>query len=111
MKNKKKKVLAILLISIFVCNFSIASDYTDTSGMDLITVSLINQDPDPAIAGDLLEIRLGVENIGGLSVNDLNIELVPEYPFGLVSGEDGLEKINTIRGNQDENEMQKIKFK
>lgn len=64
----------------------------------VISISVVNYDPDPAIAGDVVEVRLGVENIGGMTVNNLMIEIVPEYPFELVSGESAVQSIGIIQG-------------
>ncbi|MBN1896913.1 MAG: COG1361 S-layer family protein [Candidatus Aenigmarchaeota archaeon] len=51
-------------------------------------VSLLNQNPDPAKAGEMLDIRFMVENTGGYSANNIEFELVPAYPFMSVPGED-----------------------
>lgn len=65
-----------------------------------ISISIVNQDPDPALAGDIVEVRLGVENKGGLQANNVNIQLTPEYPFSLVPGEDAVQNIGTMLGYQ-----------
>ena len=66
----KKSVIFVLvfLISALMVNAAVS----DTKA---ITINLVNQDPDPAVAGDIVEIRLGVENKGGVSAENLIIEL------------------------------------
>ena len=81
------------------------------SDSKVISVSLVNQDPDPAIAGDIVELRIGVENKGGVSAQNLIIEVVPEYPFEQVKGEALKKKIGTLRSYQDEADMKIIKYK
>jgi len=65
-----------------------------------VSISVVNQDPDPALAGDIMEVRLGVENKGGQQANNLKIELTPEYPFSLVPGENAVQSIGTMLGYQ-----------
>ncbi|MBN2094992.1 MAG: COG1361 S-layer family protein [Candidatus Aenigmarchaeota archaeon] len=83
-------------------------DYNERS---IISVSLVNQDPDPAISGDIIEVRIGIENKGGEAVNDLMVEVVPTYPFELVSGETGLLNAGTINGYQQNSEMKILKYR
>jgi hypothetical protein len=63
-----------------------------------ITISLVNQDPDPATAGDIVDVRVGIQNDGDSPTNDLLLEFVPSYPFSLVSGQDAIQKMGTIQG-------------
>ncbi|MBU1976262.1 MAG: COG1361 S-layer family protein [Nanoarchaeota archaeon] len=76
-----------------------------------IYISLVNQEPDPANAGDIVEIRLGIENLGGSAANDMVIELNPDYPLELVPGEDAAKKIGTLRAYQDEEDMRIVKYR
>lgn len=61
-----------------------------------IKTSLVNQDPDPAIAGELFEVRVGVENIGGVPAENVYLELKPEYPFVALQGENYTRRLGTI---------------
>jgi hypothetical protein len=105
----KKTIYPIMIISLFLISVLAAGAETEYS--KLVSVSLINQDPDPAIAGDLVEVRLGVENIGGVDVNNVIVELVPEYPFELVSGEDAVQEVGTLQGYQTDSYAKVIKYK
>ncbi len=51
-----------------------------------IVVTLLNQDPNPARAGDTVDLRFKVENTGDMATNNLNIELVQDYPFTVIDG-------------------------
>ena len=84
--------------------------YADLSGVSGVSVSLVNQDPHPAIAGDIVDIYLGIENIGGESSSNLIVELEPEYPFSLVSDESAVQNIGTIRSYQKDNYMKIITY-
>jgi uncharacterized membrane protein len=50
------------------------------------------------MAGNVVEARIGVENIGSMDINDLMLEVLPEYPFQLVSGETAVKSIGVIQG-------------
>lgn len=65
-----------------------------------VVVSLVNQNPDPARAGETVELRFMVENRGGASVKDLEIELSLEYPFSEIPGERYIQPISTLSAYQ-----------
>ncbi len=104
----KKIILSMILMLALFIPAVCAGDMQNSAVM---SISLVNQDPDPAIAGDVVEMRIGVENIGGLAASNLVVELVPEYPFEIVSGEKSIQKIDTIAGYQGEKNMKILKYK
>lgn len=71
---------------------------TGFANSKVLSISISNLDPDPPMAGDIVEIRIGIENLGGTSVNDLMMEIIPEYPFVPVSGESTVKDIGIIEG-------------
>ena len=82
---KKKLIfltLAILLLQII--NVNAASDNSQ-----LISMSLVNQDPDPATAGNIVDVRVGILNMGGQSSGDVSVEFVV-LPNELSSGLTGV---------------------
>ena len=101
--------IGFLAICLMVMLSSVA--YADLSGVTVVSVSLVNQDPHPAIAGDVVDIYLGIENIGGESSNNLIVELEPEYPFSLVPDESAVQNIGTIKSYQKDNYMKIITYK
>ena len=77
----KKINLTILAIFLLLINISfILAETAD------IEVTLLNQDPDPANQGEIVEIRFKVENLGGETKDNTIIELLPKYPFSLYTG-------------------------
>jgi hypothetical protein len=76
-----------------------------------IITSLINQDPDPAIAGDIMEVRIGIENRGESTKNNLIVELVENYPFEKISGEDIVKNIGMIGSYLNDKDVKVVKFK
>lgn len=105
----KKIMSPIVLFMMFVLLLtSVSAQIRTTSG---VTVSLINQDPDPVDAGNIVEIRLGVENYDKDPLSNIVIELKPTYPFSLTPGDDGLREIKSLSGYQIEDDKQIIKYK
>jgi len=81
MINMKKIFLNIILF--LVMSISVhAVEYESP----VIKVTLLNYDPSPARAGDAVELRLRVENTGGGSIENLEIEILQNYPFSVVDG-------------------------
>ena len=92
----KKTILPVLMILLMMAYTPAVN--AALSGSTTLSVSLANYDPNPAMAGDPLEVRIGIENTGGISTNDLMLEVVPEYPFELVPGENAVHDVGIIPG-------------
>ncbi len=84
MKYEFLTVALVLSLSIFSTGVFAAESSSTAS----LNVSLINQNPDPARAGENLELRFMVENTGGGDVSNVQYELLPKFPFVAISGED-----------------------
>ncbi len=83
--------------------YAAAGDRTSTDSLfdaTTISISIANYDPNPAIAGDNVDVRIGVENIGGYDITGLIMEIVPSYPFELVSGEKAIQDVGIVQGYQ-----------
>ncbi len=93
----KRTMLPVLIILVLMMTPAVNAGL---AGSTVLSISLANYDPDPAIAGGTVEVRLGIENIGGMTVNNLMLEIVPSYPFELVSGENAVKSIGIIPGYQ-----------
>ena len=48
-----------------------------------IKATLVNQEPDPAGPGEIVDVRFKFENKGGENAEDITAELLPDYPFSL----------------------------
>jgi len=94
-----KKIIAVLLIaSILMLNISLVQ--AALKDAVAISISLVNQDPDPASAGNTVELRLAVANMGGRASDNLMVEIVPDYPFELLSGQSAVQNIGSMQGYQ-----------
>jgi len=90
-----KKILTLFLTALILLScLSVISATTPE-----IKVTLLNQDPDPVQQGDTVELRFKVENLGGETTDDIEIEILPKYPFSLYTGESSI-NIGKLRAGQ-----------
>jgi len=94
-----KKIIFPVLI-ILVLTACAPAVNAGLAGSTVLTISLANYDPNPAIAGDTVEVRIGIQNIGGMDIKDLMMEVVPSYPFELVTGENAIQDVGIVQGVQ-----------
>ncbi len=100
----------LLIIGILV--LGLCSVFAMAEGdSEIIGISLVNQNPDPAHAGEMVELRFSVENSGGKEANDLEIELLLEYPFIEVPGEEYVKTIKTLSAYQADEDAVVIKYR
>ena len=107
--NEKTKYIFGLMLIMVICLAGAA--FADSADSKIVSVSLINQDADPAIAGNIVELRIGVENKGGESAENVMLELRPEYPFEMLPGESPIQEVGTIKPYQDGSDMRIVKFR
>lgn len=90
----------VLLIIVSISGIVMADNSLDDySSAPSIRVSLLNQDPDPVQQGSITELRFRVENLGGQTLNDVQIEILPQYPFTLYSG-NAMQNIGKLRTSE-----------
>jgi len=93
----KKIITLIFLMSVLLILFS-TNIYADSSAPH-ITVTLLNQDPDPVQQGDVVEVRFKIENDGSVTSENVEVEILPKYPFSLYSG-DAVKQLGKLRAGQ-----------
>lgn len=102
----RKTITLIIFILISCCIASINAS-SDRSGA--LQISMLNQNPDPGRAGDTFELRLKVENRGSSPLQNLQIELVEDYPFAVVNDE-ALVYIGTLDESERETNSVILKY-
>ncbi len=105
-----KKIIRMYILVLVIAGILSNLAYADVGDSELVVISLVNQNPDPATAGDIVEVRLGVENRGGAAAENLVLEFVPQYPFIAVPGENNVKKVGTLKAYQTEADMKIVKF-
>jgi len=110
--NKSIKIGSVVLIMLFslIGNYAYTF-YEDVNDYVILNINKVNQDPDPAIAGDVFDLRISIENDGGQGEGDFIVEIEPSYPFEEVEGEDLTQEIGIINGYEDGNDAIVAKFK
>ncbi|MFH1133415.1 MAG: COG1361 S-layer family protein [Nanoarchaeota archaeon] len=68
-------------------------------GVD-ITATFLNQDPDPVGPNRYVDLRWRIENLGSDAAPNIDVEILPQYPFSLEPGESGVKAIGTMLGRQ-----------
>ncbi|HET8689788.1 MAG TPA: COG1361 S-layer family protein, partial [Methanosarcina sp.] len=76
-----------------------------------LTLDLLNQDPDPVKPGDVLEIRLSIQNMGYKDLENCVLEIKPEYPFRALAGEKLVQNIGTLGKRSEDDRVRVVKFK
>jgi hypothetical protein len=94
-----KKIMFPVLIILALTTYTPAV-YAGLAGSTVLSISLANYDPNPAIAGNTVDVRIGIENIGGTTTNDFMMEVVPEYPFELVPGQSAVQDVGIVQAYQ-----------
>ena len=77
-----KKSLVIAFAFIFLMNLVVIS--ADTCSLN---VSLLNQDPYPAVPGDYVKVVFQLKGVENKACTDAVFTIVPEYPFSLNTGD------------------------
>ncbi|AAM06545.1 TPA: hypothetical protein HA338_03390 [Methanosarcina acetivorans] len=110
MKKNFILMLLVLLLSIIPLNAgtALASGLIDSSS---VQVSLTNQNPDAARPGEPVELTVSIKNVGNKDLEDITVEIAPEYPFSKVSGEALKKEIAYLNARQDEDSAGVLKFK
>ncbi len=111
----KKQTIILSIFFTLIITFVMSGTYTRAVLVPPVELqtSLVNQEPDPAIAGDIFEVRLNLQNIGGIDANDVMVELAPEYPFSPVAGEGLIQHIGSVQAYQgsDTEHIKTVKYK
>lgn len=85
---KRIFILSLVILMLF-------SAVNAQSESPVIKITLLNYDPSPARAGDVVELRLRIENTGGGIAENLEVEILEDYPFSVIDGE-ALQNIGTL---------------
>ncbi|MBN2488063.1 MAG: COG1361 S-layer family protein [Methanosarcinaceae archaeon] len=103
-----KRFLILLLMLALPITCASAATYVDASS---INVDLVSQSPNPARPGETFELSVSVQNIGNENIDNIVVELEPEYPFSQVSGESLIRKISYLNARQEDNDATVLRFK
>src|SRR5665647_2733735 len=95
MTKMRHQVIPFVLVLVLVSSiFTITASAAFLSAN--LKVTVIDTNPYPAKIGESLNLNIQVENIGGDKAPDVDIEIVPEYPFSLDSETNAVKNIGVI---------------
>jgi hypothetical protein len=109
--NMQIKSLMIILLVLFIPMVALLGQSVVALDESKVTVSMLNQNPNPARTGEIIELRLGVGNYGSEPAQGITVFLEPEYPFIKLEGEDYSQDITTLNPYANENQEVGIKFR
>lgn len=90
-----RKIVFVLLLAIFVMPFfSLAPSFLPKEAY--IRVLALSYEPNPALPGKLVELKLKIDNYAQQEAPDVEILLKPKYPFSLKPGESASRKIGRL---------------
>lgn len=108
--GKVTGLFLILMLGVSLCSSGALA--TSMPSLDNgITIDLLNQDPDPVKPGEILEIRLSVQNADTDEVENCVVKLESEYPFEAIEGEELIKKIGTLGRRYTDDRNKVVKFK
>ncbi len=90
----------MILVMLLLSAMAVLADRATYVSGNSIRVSMISQDPDPVGPGEYLELRWMITNYGSTPVEDLEFQLMTDYPFQLLGSDDGIRNLGTIQGHQ-----------
>lgn len=103
--------LMILYLSVLVLGAGTAFAASGLIDSSSVQANVTNQNPDAARPGEPVELTVSVQNVGSSDLKDLNVALVPQYPFSKVSGEPLEKQVSYLNARQDDNDAAVLKFK
>jgi hypothetical protein len=106
--------ICVAMLSLSLCSGTTLAASTLDANRSLdrgLSINLLNQDPDPVKPGDVLEVRISIENTGYTDVENCYLEIKPEYPFRALSGEKLVEGIGTLGKRSEDDRRKVVKFK
>lgn len=78
---------------------------------NMVGVQLVNQDPDPVMAGDVVELRIGFENKGEDDVSAVTLRFDEVYPFTFIQDNElSIQQLSSYQQGKDMR-IEKIKIK
>ncbi len=105
------KQITTLLLLILMVGIAIPMSFAADDDFSYLRETFLNQDPDPAEPGELLELRWKVEKYGLESINDVEYKLVIDYPFSFEPSNDAYQKLGNWWVLSDKEEYQTLYYK
>ena len=93
-------IISLCILVLIAVNVMAAQTTYNPSNLYDIAVNLISQEPDPAEPGKYVDVRFKFDNNGTKEAKNIEVEILPEYPFSLDSGRSAVKSIGTLQSMQ-----------
>ena len=94
-------IISLCILILFAVSVNAAAQSTQKPARtSQIEVTLINQEPDPAEPGNYVDARFKLDNNGSEEARNVEIEILPQYPFSLDPGREALRSAGTLQSMQ-----------
>lgn len=94
--TKIKKSLVPVVFSLLLFFSLFAAPATAAVGGANLKVTIVETNPYPAKIGEYLTLTIQVENIGGDKADNVDIQIVPQYPFSLDSEANAMKNVGVL---------------
>ena len=94
--TKIKYIFIIFVLSLLLISSIFAAPASASVGGANLKVTIIETNPYPAKIGEYLNLTVQVENIGGDKADNVDIEIVPQYPFSLDSEANAIQNVGVL---------------
>jgi hypothetical protein len=91
----KNQIIPFVLSLLLILSI-LATPASAAVGSANLKVTIVETNPYPAKIGEYLNLTLQVENVGGDKAENVDIEIVPQYPFSLDSGVSPVKNIGAL---------------
>jgi hypothetical protein len=91
-----KKITVATLFSLLLVSSLFAAPGSAAVGGANLKVTIVETNPYPAKIGEYLNLTVQVENIGGDKADNVDIEIVPQYPFSLDSEANAVKNVGVL---------------
>ena len=91
-----KKSLVPVVFSLLLFFSLFAAPVTAAVGGANLKVTIVETNPYPAKIGEYLTLTIQVENIGGDKADNVDIQIVPQYPFSLDSEANAVKNVGVL---------------
>ena len=91
-----KKIVVATFFSVLLISSLFAAPASAAVGGANLKVTVIGTNPYPAKIGEYLTLTIQVENVGGDKADNVDIEIVPQYPFSLDSEANAMQNVGVL---------------
>jgi hypothetical protein len=99
MKGLETQITSVVIFLLLASSIFAVPASAATASANL-KVTIVETNPYPAKIGQYLDLTVQVENVGRDRADNVEIELVPEYPFSLDSQANALQNIGALAPNK-----------